>query len=182
VIFEGKRRAEERHDAVAHDLVDGALVAMDGLDHPLEDRVQELPGLLRVPISQQLHRALEVGEEHGNLLALTLKRAPRRQDLLGEVFGRVGLGGGEAARRGRLRRSGRKRRPATIAELASGLHLGAAAGTDDPKRRAALSAESCPVAVLCLAPGTLHRGRPPDWGSRASFLREMSAPSLLIIA
>ena len=64
VILVRERGAEEGHDPVTHDLVHGALVAVDGLHHPLEDGVQELPGLLGVAISQQLHRALEVGEEH----------------------------------------------------------------------------------------------------------------------
>ena len=33
VVLVGKRRAEERHDSVAHDLVHGALVAVDGVHH-----------------------------------------------------------------------------------------------------------------------------------------------------
>jgi len=45
-----------------------------------------------VPVGEQLHRALQVGEEHGDLLALTVQRGLGRQDLLGEVFRRVGLG------------------------------------------------------------------------------------------
>ena len=36
VVLVGERRAEERHDAVAHDLVDRALVAVDRLHHVLE--------------------------------------------------------------------------------------------------------------------------------------------------
>jgi hypothetical protein len=73
VILMGHRRPEERHDAVAHDLVHRALVAVDGLHHPLEDGVQQLPSVFRVPIRQQLHRALEVGEEHGDLLPLAFE-------------------------------------------------------------------------------------------------------------
>ena len=70
VVLVGERRAEERHDPVAHHLVDGALVAVDGLHHPLEDGVEELARLLGVAVGEQLHRALEVGEEHRDLLAL----------------------------------------------------------------------------------------------------------------
>ena len=36
VILVGEGSAEERHDAVPHHLVDGALVAMDGVHHALE--------------------------------------------------------------------------------------------------------------------------------------------------
>ena len=89
MILVGERRAEQRHDPVAHDLVDRALVAVDRLHHVLEDGVEELPGLLGIAVGQQLHRALEVGEEHRHLLALALERALGGEDLLGEVLGRV---------------------------------------------------------------------------------------------
>jgi hypothetical protein len=92
----GHRRAEQRHDPVAHDLVDRALVAVDGLHHPLEHRVQELGGLLGVPVGQQLHRPLEVGEEEGDLLALAFEGALGSEDLLGEMFRGVGVRRGEA--------------------------------------------------------------------------------------
>ena len=92
VVLVGERGAEERHDPVAHHLVDGALVAVDGLHHVLEDRIKELPRLLGVAVGEQLHGALEVGEEHRDLLALALQGGLRGQDLLGEVLGGVGLG------------------------------------------------------------------------------------------
>jgi hypothetical protein len=38
----------------------------------------------------------EVSEQHRDLLALTFQGALGSQDLLGEVLGRVGLGGAEA--------------------------------------------------------------------------------------
>ena len=75
VILVRERRAEQRHDAVAHHLVDGALVAMDGLHHPFEHRVEELARLLGIAVGEQLHRALEVGEEHRDLLALAFEGA-----------------------------------------------------------------------------------------------------------
>ena len=89
VVLVPDRRAEERHDPVAHHLVDGALVVMDGFHHPLEDGIQELPRILGVTVGEQLHRALEVGEEDGHLLALALEGSLRGEDLLGEVLGRV---------------------------------------------------------------------------------------------
>jgi hypothetical protein len=55
VVLMSDRRPEEGHDTVAHDLVDGALVSMDGFHHVLAHRVQELTGLLWVPFGQQLH-------------------------------------------------------------------------------------------------------------------------------
>ena len=89
MILVGERRAEERHDAVAHHLVHGALVAVDGLHHPLEHGVEELARLLGIAVGEQLHRALEVGEEDGDLLALALEGGLGGEDLLGEVLGGV---------------------------------------------------------------------------------------------
>ena len=97
MVLVGQRRAEERHDPVAHHLVDGALVAVDRLHHVLEHGVEELARLLGVAVGEQLHRALEVGEEHGDLLALAFERGLGGEDLLGEMLGGVGLGCDEAA-------------------------------------------------------------------------------------
>ena len=73
VILVGERRAEQRHDAVAHHLIDGALVVMDGLHHVFEDGVEEFARLLGITVGQQFHRALEVGEQHRHLLALAFE-------------------------------------------------------------------------------------------------------------
>ena len=111
MILVRERRAEERHDPVAHDLVDGALVPVDRLHHVLEDRVEELARLLGVAVGEQLHRALEVGEEDGDLLALALQRRLASQDLLGEVFGGVRLGRDQARLARRRSRSRDARTP-----------------------------------------------------------------------
>jgi hypothetical protein len=95
VILVGQRRPEQGHDAVAHDLVDRALVAMDGLHHAFEDGVEEVAGLFGIAVGEEFHRALEIGEENGHLLPLPLQSRLRREDLLGEVLGGVGLGGAE---------------------------------------------------------------------------------------
>ncbi len=89
MILVRQRRAKQRHDAVAHHLVDGALVAVDCGDHPLEHWIQDASCLFRIAVDQQLHRALEVGEEDRDLLALALEGGLRGEDLLGEVLRRV---------------------------------------------------------------------------------------------
>jgi hypothetical protein len=91
MIFMGDGRAKQRHDSVAHHLVDRTLVPMDRVHHQLEHWIEDLPGLLGVAIGQQLHRALEVGEENGDLLALALERRLGCQDLLGEVLGGIAV-------------------------------------------------------------------------------------------
>jgi hypothetical protein len=75
VVLVGDRRPEQRHDPVAHDLVHGALVAVDRLYHALEDRIQELAGFLGISIRQQLHGSFEVGKQHRDLF-----RSPSRAD------------------------------------------------------------------------------------------------------
>jgi hypothetical protein len=55
MIFQRNRRTEQRHDTVAHDLINRALVAMHRFDHPLEYRVEQLAGLLGVAFCEQLH-------------------------------------------------------------------------------------------------------------------------------
>jgi hypothetical protein len=85
------RCPEQGHDAVAHNLVHRALVAMNCFHHVLEDRVEQLPRLFGVTIGQEFHRALEVREEHRHLLALALQGRFGGQDFLGEVLGGVGL-------------------------------------------------------------------------------------------
>jgi hypothetical protein len=53
MVLVGDWRAEQRHDPVAHHLVQGALVAVDGFHHPLKDGIEELARLLGVPVGQQ---------------------------------------------------------------------------------------------------------------------------------
>jgi hypothetical protein len=95
VILVGKGGAKEGHNPVAHDLVHGALVAVDGLHHPLEDGIEKLPSFLGVPVGKQLHRAFEVREQHGDLLPLAFEGCLRRQDAFGEVPGGVSVRGRE---------------------------------------------------------------------------------------
>jgi len=52
VVLVREGRAEQRHDAVAHHLIDGALVAVDRLHHAVEHWIEELPGFLRVTVGQ----------------------------------------------------------------------------------------------------------------------------------
>jgi len=104
VVLMGQRRAEERHDPVAHHLVHRALVAVDGLHHQREDGIENLARLLGIAVGEQLHRALQVGEKDCDLLALALEGGLGGEDLFGEVLRGVGLRGAESLR---WRRRGR---------------------------------------------------------------------------
>jgi len=48
---------------------------VDGLHHPLKHGIQDLSGLLGITVREQLHGALEVGEEDRDLLALAPRAA-----------------------------------------------------------------------------------------------------------
>jgi hypothetical protein len=91
MVLVGQGGPEERHDAVTHDLIDRALVAVDRLHHAFEDGVEQLARLLRVAIGEQLHGALQVREEDGDLLALAFQGRLGGEDPLGEVLGGVRL-------------------------------------------------------------------------------------------
>ncbi len=75
-------RAEERHDPITHDLVDRALVEVNGFHHEREHRVENRASLLWIAIGQELHRALHVREENGHLLALSFQDLAQGEDLL----------------------------------------------------------------------------------------------------
>src|SRR5207245_501281 len=159
VIFLGEGRAEQCHDAVAHHLVHRTLVAVDRLHHPFEHRVEDLACFLRVAIREQLHRALQVGEEDGHLFALAFQGALGGQDLLGEVPGGIRLGRAEPRLDGP---SCCCQRSATApAKLLAALVPEATRGARRSERQPALPAEAASLTVLCMAPRTDHqRGSP----------------------
>src|SRR5262249_17923890 len=115
----------------------------------------------RVAIGQELHRAFDVGEQHGDELALALELGACREDLVGEVLRGVALRIGEAPA-GR-RRADRQRRAAAAAEARLGRHLGAAARAGACQSGAALLAEPGAFAATCLAAQTRPLGA--SWSS-----------------
>ena len=131
----------------------------------LEDGVEELARLLGVAVGEQLHRALEVGEEDRHLLALAFERGLGGEDLLGEVLGGIGLRGGEL---GLLVSSGAVRRTGHRTCLGAG----------SPRHRTdrvwqgrcgTVPTEFHAWGVHALAPGTLDAG-----GLRAGTLGPVS--------
>jgi hypothetical protein len=155
VIFVGHWRAEKGHDSVAHHWVHRALVAVNGFHHPLQHRVQELPGLVRVPVGQQLHRVLEVREENRDVLALPLQGGLRRQDLLGQVLGGGYIGRPEA--RGCCLRASTCGMRARGAEVGGDRQRRPTVDALTRQGRRALLAELCFGRILMLASPTLHR-------------------------
>ena len=95
VVLLRERSSEQRHDAVAGELVDGAPEAPNLTDEDVHEAVDDLRPRLDVELLLKLHRALDVGKQHGQLLtlALGLVAHPTR-----------GVAPGSGAVRGRVRR------------------------------------------------------------------------------
>ena len=62
---------------------------MYGRHHVFEDRVEELPRLLGVAVGQQLHRGLQVGKEHRDLLPLAFEGGLGGENFLGQMAGGI---------------------------------------------------------------------------------------------
>ena len=58
VVFVGKRRPEQGHDAIAQHLVHRALVAVHGVHHALQRRVEELLGVFRIAVARSARSSL----------------------------------------------------------------------------------------------------------------------------
>src|SRR5688572_2645898 len=116
MILMGKRSAKERHDSIAHNLIDGSLKEVHGLHHVIDDWIEEFPRVLRVTIGKQFHGSLHVGKQNRDLLTLTFERALGWEDFFGEVFRCVDFGR-RKLRGNLLRRS--KRLPAPSTKLFS---------------------------------------------------------------
>ena len=154
VVLVSKRGAEQRHDAIAHDLVHGSIVAVDCLHHAFEHGVEELARILGIAVGEQLHRPLQVGEQNRHLLALAFKGRLRVKDAFSEVLRGVVLGGAEACGRGGWRQC--RRLGALRAELGGWGELTAAVSTCPRQGRGAFLAELSAGLVLVLAPRTFH--------------------------
>ena len=164
VVLAGERCAEQRHDAVAHDLVDGAVVAVHRLHHPLDDGIEQLARLFRIAVREQLHRALDVGEQNGDLLALAFDAGAGGEYPLSQVLRRISL-------RGRHGCSRFQPRPARVTEAGPGrVFLLAAAAVHDASLplydRRTTNVNSGLGAALREAPSTLDAPTPYDKGGK----------------
>ncbi len=77
MILVRDRRPEQREDPVAGGLHHIALVAMRRFAHQLERGIDQAARLLRVEVFDQLHRALDIGEQRGDGLTLALRYVGR---------------------------------------------------------------------------------------------------------
>src|SRR5262249_28286198 len=117
-----------------------------------EEAVHDAVPLLEIEALREVHGALDVGEEDGDLLSLTLEGGLRGEDLLSQVLRGVGAGISVDL----VRRRRRQRMPARRAELGRRADGVAAARAAAGHRRPTLLAELRGRAVLVLATSTPH--------------------------
>jgi hypothetical protein len=76
VVLVGDGSAEERHDAVAGELVDRPLEAVHPVGEDPHEPVHHRVPLLGVEVLLELHRPLHVGEEHRDLFVFPFQSSP----------------------------------------------------------------------------------------------------------
>ncbi len=168
VVLVRQRRPEERHDTVAQELVDRALVLVDAVEDDLEGAIHDRVNVLGVQPLGHRGEARHVGEQHGDLLALPLDGAARREDLLGQMRGRVGVrrgkarcrrlgGGGRHGGGGARGRRGRHRLAALRAELGGGRDRALAGKANRLEPLSTLTAELPGRGIVVRTAGTVHQ-------------------------
>jgi hypothetical protein len=73
MVFVGNGSAEQREDPVAGGLHDVSVVTMRGVDHQFQRRIDHATSVFGIKVLHKLGRALDIGEERGNGLALALE-------------------------------------------------------------------------------------------------------------
>src|SRR5260370_34967624 len=76
----GDRRAEHRHDAVAHVLVDMAAMLVDDAVRAGEELPKQCMDFLRIQLPTHRRKTRQVGEEYGYLAPLADLQAGGRRD------------------------------------------------------------------------------------------------------
>src|SRR5215510_9156112 len=153
----GNRRPEQGHNAVAQDLIHRALVAVHRLHQGAQGGAEELTPVFRLNTLDQLRGTLDIGKQHGDLLAFTFQVATRLQNLLSEVLGSVCLRSYEARR---CSGSSLHRLPAFEAKLGARRQLGVTPGTHQHQTGAALQAKLRLRRIFLLTLEALHTETP----------------------
>ncbi len=92
MILMSDGRTEQRHNAIAHELIDGAFVSVNFIHEDTKTPVHDLMDLLRIEIFKDGRRVSYVGENDGDEFALTFNGYAVRENLVREVFRPVGAG------------------------------------------------------------------------------------------
>ena len=115
VIFVGDGSPEQSHGAVAGELMHRALEAVYAFGDDLKEVLDDVEPLFRIEPRRKSHRALDVGEQHSDVLALAFQLAPGLANLVREMRGRRRVAPRQACGRARRSPSSRQQRYAAIA-------------------------------------------------------------------
>jgi hypothetical protein len=88
MIFMRNGRSEQGKDAIAQGLRDIPFVAVHGVHHQLQSRIDNRSGLFGIESFDQCSRAFEIGKQRRDRLTLPLRQG-RFADALGQMRGRV---------------------------------------------------------------------------------------------
>jgi hypothetical protein len=88
----GNGGTKQGHNAIAEDLVDGALEAVHGVHHMVDGRIEELLGRFRVEPPDEFRWVFEVGKQHRDVLALTFQDGTHGTNFVRKMRWRVGEG------------------------------------------------------------------------------------------
>jgi hypothetical protein len=73
MVLQRNRGAEQSHDAVARELVDGVAVVLDDSPATVEQLRHHLAQPFRIEPRRKVHRSDDVGEQDGDLLVFGLR-------------------------------------------------------------------------------------------------------------
>src|SRR5437867_3990632 len=82
--------SKQRHKPIAQELVDGALVAVHGIERQFKEPIQQRMHVFGTKTCGNRGRVCQVTEQHRHLFPFAFQSAARGQYLFGEVFGGVG--------------------------------------------------------------------------------------------
>ena len=86
MVLVSDRCAEERHDPIAHVLIHGPFEAVHAVGEDREEALHDPVPVFGVDRLGEIHRPLNVGEQHRHLLPLALEGTAGGEDLLDEVL------------------------------------------------------------------------------------------------
>jgi hypothetical protein len=92
VVFMGYRCAEQGHHSISGELVDGAFIPVYLIHEDLEASVHDLVDFFGIELFGKGCKICRIRKKHGDQFTFTFNGASGSQDLIGQVFGGVGLG------------------------------------------------------------------------------------------
>jgi hypothetical protein len=94
-------RTEQRHDAVAQNLIDGPFIFVNRIHHDMQSRIDNVLGLFWIQRFDQFRGSSYIREKYRDLFPFAFQLVAGSYDFFSEVFGNVGIGRRHRGNRGR---------------------------------------------------------------------------------